>query len=161
MSDLIRDSPLGQLLRFATRNQVFKYRDELPNFTCPGCYSDDGSREKGSSSAIDTCAIQNANSNDQIRQQQSESPASNDETEEPLADSLPSSNNGEDDIERRGSASAPANVNGLWKIPTNAELQHRYSSAGKAERATSRPIVPVKTSDGIVLVDWWTTGGKS
>ncbi|CAD6589947.1 MAG: hypothetical protein ASARMPRED_004329 [Alectoria sarmentosa] len=39
MSDLIREAPIGQLLRFVTRRKVFRYPEELPGFQLPETYS--------------------------------------------------------------------------------------------------------------------------
>ncbi|KAJ5356264.1 major facilitator superfamily domain-containing protein [Penicillium concentricum] len=35
MMSLMRDAPIGQLIRFVTRNRVLLYPDELPDFQCP------------------------------------------------------------------------------------------------------------------------------
>lgn len=36
----IRDAPLGQILRFATNNRLFKYPDEYPEFELPAAWND-------------------------------------------------------------------------------------------------------------------------
>ena len=33
--DVVRDAPLGQLVRFLTKNRIFKHPEERPNFTLP------------------------------------------------------------------------------------------------------------------------------
>lgn len=160
MKDIIRDSSLGQLLRFVTGNKILKYHDETSEFTCPGCYNDN-SNEKRKPSTAETSSNPTPNgdgdSNEEIQTQITEETKL--EVRESLQDSEPASEDADDeDVERRGSASGPANPNGLWKIPTQADMQRTYTQKSLAERAISRPIVPVKTSDGTVLVDWWTTG---
>jgi hypothetical protein len=64
----------------------------------------------------------------------------------------PESMSSDEDVERGGYRP------GLWRIPTKQELQRTYSTATPAERVLSRPVVPVKKSDGTILVDWYTTG---
>ena len=39
MSDLFRETPLGQVIRWVTRNKVLLYPEERPGFQCPSCYS--------------------------------------------------------------------------------------------------------------------------
>lgn len=160
MMDIIRDSSLGQLLRFITGNRILKYREENSDFNCPGCYVNNKSDQTEKALSISRGSHISAILVDE--QRESQPPVSNLEVEEPLPDSESTSEKeGSDDIdiERRGSATGA--TFGLWKIPTQAEIQRTYSQHGQAERAVSRPIVPVKTSDGTVLVDWWTTGNCS
>jgi DHA1 family multidrug resistance protein-like MFS transporter len=38
MSDLIREAPLGQLLRYVTKNRLFPYPEEFPGFEIPETY---------------------------------------------------------------------------------------------------------------------------
>jgi len=49
MSDLIREAPLGQLLRWATNNRLFPYPEELPGFELPEAYNTLLDSEKGPS----------------------------------------------------------------------------------------------------------------
>lgn len=41
MSDLIRDAPIGQIIRFITRNRVLKYPEEEEGWRCPKSYNPD------------------------------------------------------------------------------------------------------------------------
>lgn len=44
MADLIRDAPIGQIIRWVTRNRVLLYPEERPDFQCPSTYKNpDGS----------------------------------------------------------------------------------------------------------------------
>ena len=40
MKDLIREAPLGQTIRWITRNKFLKYPEEEADFECPKCYRD-------------------------------------------------------------------------------------------------------------------------
>lgn len=39
MADIIRDAPLGQILRFVTGNRVLLYPEERPDFELPASYT--------------------------------------------------------------------------------------------------------------------------
>jgi len=45
MFDLLRDAPLGQIIRYATRNRVFLYPEERPDFELPKSYTDSSSAD--------------------------------------------------------------------------------------------------------------------
>lgn len=161
MKDIIRDSSFGQVLRLATGNRILKYREELPSFNCPGCYKDELLNEKGEGNSA--AEISEAPTIDGDVPVPSQLPETKLEVEEPLPDTESSTGDEDedDDVERRGSERRGSTIGAtysLWKIPTQAELHQTYSQQGRAERAVSRPIVPAKTSDGTILVDWWTTG---
>jgi MFS transporter, DHA1 family, multidrug resistance protein len=46
MSDLIRDAPIGQLIRYITNNRLLKYPEELDSWQCPQSYADPDGAEK-------------------------------------------------------------------------------------------------------------------
>lgn len=151
MKDIIRDSSLGQLLRFVTGNKILQYHDETADFTCPGYY-DDSSSEERKPSIVEASSNPTPNGDgESIQEIQPQI------TEEKTLEARESSQRSElasedvedEDVERRGSASGPANPNGLWKIPTQADMRRTYTQKSLAERAVSRPIIPVKTSDGL------------
>src|SRR2546421_6575787 len=39
MADLIREAPIGQIIRFITKNRYLQYPEEKPDFQCPSSYS--------------------------------------------------------------------------------------------------------------------------
>ncbi|KAK9342426.1 MFS general substrate transporter [Lipomyces starkeyi] len=39
MTDLIREAPLGQIIRYVSGNKLFLYQDEKPDFRCPNSYA--------------------------------------------------------------------------------------------------------------------------
>lgn len=45
MADIIREAPLGQIIRWATSNKFLKYPEEEPNFQCPNYYLDSGNAD--------------------------------------------------------------------------------------------------------------------
>ncbi|KAK9481760.1 major facilitator superfamily domain-containing protein [Lipomyces starkeyi] len=90
MTDLIREAPLGQIIRYLSGNKLFLYQDEKPDFRCPDSYAHPETGKYSLSSLNASDAVEN--------------------------------------------------------IEENSE-----------ENTKSMVIVPTKTIDGIVLVDWYTT----
>jgi MFS transporter, DHA1 family, multidrug resistance protein len=147
MADLIRESPIGQVIRFLTRNKYLRYPEEIPGFQIPW---------EGVANAP---------------------------VEEKLADLFDGSNQGADekneerdaekDLERENFARKTTTRGtldtGLGAVETISRTRTReqtvpYSTERfateleeQAERQQSTIIVPQKTSDGITLVDWYTT----
>jgi hypothetical protein len=39
MSTWLRDSTFGLIVRYVTKNKVFKYEEELDSFECPAAYT--------------------------------------------------------------------------------------------------------------------------
>lgn len=149
----MRDSSLGQLIRFITKNKVLLYEEEKPGFSCPTCYdnSQGSSQEKlPTQDATATAASSSAPSAVLVTEDGKEDLPVAGEGEAQQALSL--SKTTDRDIE-----SGYEHLT-MWKVPTQAEIQRTYSEQGRAERAVSRPIEAVKTADGTILVDWYTTG---
>lgn len=139
MSDLIREAPIGQIIRLITRNKYLQYPEEKPDFELPEAYRD---------------AIEGKSSSASI----SRSPGS----VSPL------------DVEKDAEKEVP-----LQEIPTRpargldaAALTRTKSRTATApfteerfeveaelalERTKTIPIAPQKTSDGNILVDWYST----
>jgi DHA1 family multidrug resistance protein-like MFS transporter len=147
MADLIRESPIGQVIRFLTRNKYLRYPEEIPGFQIPW---------EG---------VANAS------------------VEEKLADLADGSNHGVDEKkEERDAENGLEGENLVRRTTTRGTLRtalgpvstisrtitreqtipfsvERFATEleEQAERQQSTVIVPQKTSDGITLVDWYTT----
>lgn len=127
MSDLIREAPLGQALQWISRNRLFQYPEERDGFELPLAY------------------ITQLNSEKTVRRHTSVSSRST----------------------ATSSATSPADsdIEGLGMTRTKSRLdtmpysQERFEVEQQLalERTKTTPIVPAKTSDGILLVDWYTT----
>lgn len=142
MASLFRDAPAGQLIRFLTRNRVLRYPEERPDFKLPDTWAqllnDDGlnTPEQDEISAVPTAT-----------------PSSNPSDEESQVETA------SDD----GSKEA-ANLDlGLRKTKTredttpNTQDRLEADQIHNLEKTTSTPIVPRKTKDGTILVDWYYT----
>ncbi|KAL9029022.1 MAG: hypothetical protein Q9180_007080, partial [Flavoplaca navasiana] len=129
MADLIREAPIGQLIRFITRNKVLQYPEEKPGFQLPESYNAalnssgaSPSKEKPSDSEASSTAEYNVPEPPQtLQREKSNVPAK-----------------ARDDLEATG--------DGL-QIDREPSLQ----------RSKSVPLAPTKTTDGNILVDWYTS----
>ncbi|KAK4696216.1 MFS transporter, DHA1 family, multidrug resistance protein, partial [Lecanoromycetidae sp. Uapishka_2] len=143
MSDLIREAPIGQLVRFLTKNRVLKYPEELPGFSLPETYNtmlNDNSNEKLAGSRSD-----------------SETPAASGKAEADMPElkqytTTRSIKSG--DLEN---ATAMTRTKTREETLPFSEDRLEVEQELAIERTKTIPIVPQKTSDGNILVDWYTT----
>ena len=147
MSDLLRDAPLGQLLRIITRNRILKYPEELPGFQLPETYN---------------TAINEFLSEKQPRPRSgSESAAASVKAENDmpqLKHHVTTRSVGSGDLEA-SVALTRTKTRESTKPYTEERLEIEQELA--IERTKTLPIVPQKTSDGNILVDWYTTDDQS
>ncbi|KAL5388024.1 hypothetical protein PMIN02_007883 [Paraphaeosphaeria minitans] len=164
---LIRDAPFGRLIRILTKNRVFKYPEKDPNFQCPNSYAE------GRTASI-RCSVASRKPTNQ-----SAGPTNTEDTEkQELQDDstiqAPPAGIGETvgdpmrNIEKVLSASSSAadssemlrpvssNITRTKSLPYTAGRLHQDEQAA-IERKESRPIAPMKTADGSILVDWYST----
>ncbi|KAK5277358.1 hypothetical protein LTR40_010485, partial [Exophiala xenobiotica] len=149
MSALLRDAPVGQVIRWATGSKYFRYAEEEPNFQCPQSYQKE---PKSITSGSTTPAVI--------------SPAAEKELE-----ILPQ---GQDALTKAETAADRESLTALSdrtiskimtrpelsQVNTRADLEAAYTNASRQESLKtqpSRPIQPAVTSDGTILVDWYTT----
>lgn len=116
MADLIRDAPIGQLIRWATNNRCLQYPEEKPDFQLPDAWKNlaTGNQSYPASTA-------NIASDD----------------DEPTAAPL-------EPVSSRRSG-----LNGITESNLEADEAHAI------EKTQSIPVVPQKTKDGAILVDWY------
>jgi len=139
MLDIIREAPLGQAIRFISRNRVLRYPEERPDFELPAQYtallkSSEVSKLRGHDSSLFDSSDSRPNENDiALRRQSSEDVGHN--------------------LEMLGM------VRTMGSVHTAPYSNERVQAERvlNIERTKSLPIIPQKTSDGIVLVDWYTT----
>jgi MFS transporter, DHA1 family, multidrug resistance protein len=171
MADLIRDAPVGQLLRYITRNKVLLYPEEKPGFQCPSCYSEPDAAEKRLQAAMRSTS---STSMEKSAEEQVDAEKVALEPAEPTepAEQPEDLNRVEtEDLERMETAkdlekshtlkSTMSRVNtksALEKAVTRAELEEAFRAATQdLSKEPSRPIIPERTADGTILVDWYTT----
>lgn len=167
VADLIRDAPFGQLVRLITRNRVFQYPEEKPDFQCPSCYSEDQALEKPRSRREPSRTTTSEAQNDAEKVL---TPNDNDTDERPInmeetvpIDRIPT------DVEKADSSSQSSTHGDFVRVQSSASHLQRQSTlpytperlaadqAMQLERTQSKPITPARTADGVILVDWYTT----
>ena len=136
MSDLIREAPIGQIIRLITRNKFFQYPEEQPGFELPEAYRDaiegrSPSRSAGSGSPADV----------------------EKEDKEASLSEIPTRPG--KDLE----AAAAVLTRTKSRTATTPYTQERFAVENELalERTKTIPIAPQKTSDGNILVDWYST----
>jgi DHA1 family multidrug resistance protein-like MFS transporter len=150
MTELIREAPLGQLLRWVTRNRVLKYPEELPGFELPAAYT----AVLNASDNADSAASRTLSG----RRTKSSRRSSGDETS-PTPGTLDLEKKeteierSRDDIEALGLSRTKSRLETAPYSEERLEIEAELA----LERTQTKPIVPQKTSDGNILVDWYTT----
>lgn len=166
MSALFRDSALGQLIRYATKNKVLLYPEERPDFQCPSHYRNNAgldapaTPQAAENLARDPEKPQVENAADSGRPPQEEPRTHRPESiEEPSPLPTPAT---EKDFEltqiatsRTGLSRVDTRVT-MEKITTRRDLEQAYTTA-TLEKGPTVPIIPEKLEDGTILVDWYDT----
>lgn len=153
VADVIQDSALGQVIRFVTKGKAFAFPEDDPNFKIPWEQATASEKEKelevAQNASRDASA---ATTPDGVSSQQL---AARDEDVEP--------GNGLSTIPT--AASAARSAMGVVTTRTRTREQTLPYSRERfeveqeeaIEREHSSVIAPQRTSDGIILVDWYTT----
>jgi MFS transporter, DHA1 family, multidrug resistance protein len=134
MAQMIRDSTVGQFIRFVTRNKVLQYPEEKDGFQVPQHWLDvlnsevpvDEEKAPGGETSPSSSAV-SAVINDEEKQ-----------AADPPADNL--------SLQRTKSRGET--------IPYTAD-RLEADEIHEIQKLKSIPIVPKKTRDGIILVDWY------
>jgi DHA1 family multidrug resistance protein-like MFS transporter len=154
MDTIIRDAPIGQLIRYITKNRVLLYPEEKSDYKCPNSYKADAdaSAEKAES-ASSTLAPTPAADSDPEKHERPASPASL-RTAPTVKEPNPF-----DAISAHRTTSRAMTRPEMHKITTRADLEQAYEDATQQAslRQQSRAIEPEKTADGLILVDWYAT----
>lgn len=131
MAQIIRDAPVGQLIRFITRNKFLQYPEEKPDFQLPQEWLDVLNSEKTNAQPAPASS--------------SASTATNTDGETKLP---------RDDIEQDP---APAVARTRTREDTTPYTQDRLEAdeIHEIQKTRSVPIAPRRTKDGAVLVDWY------
>ena len=140
MSDLIREAPLGQLLRFITKNKVFKYPEEQPDFQLPESYN------TALNASGPEKTVSRSDSEGDVKAETEDLPE--------LKHHVTTRSVKSGDLEGQA-ALTRTRTRESTRPYTDERLEVEAELA--AERTKTLPIVPQKTSDGTILVDWYTT----
>ena len=133
MVDLIRDTAFGSLVRFFSRNRWLQYPEECETFVVPDAYLNPISAHVQDKDRDPTSELQDA------RVLRSGISSIDEKTDMP-------------DVERVPTLNLGLNEHNIHNL---TDLEHAVTAELKKE--PTRPIAPQRTSDGIILVDWYTT----
>ena len=172
MSALIRDAPLGQCIRWATKNRLFPYPEEDPNFQLPGQYHlcIEKSKTKIAGGAADgngfssgvTPTEKDTNTVAAPQPPGAGAPAidqPDNHRPESIAESTPDT---EKDLElgqvntQRTTLSRVGTRSETKKVESRRELEEVYEAA-TLEKAPTQAIQPEVLQDGTILVDFYDT----
>lgn len=156
MSDLFRDAPVGQIMRWITKDRMFQYPEEKPGFICPPVYQETKRLE---SDTITPPPGGLPNISEKL--DRPATPASRSVTTPTTVK----------DMDPFDLLAATESINArtlsristrpdMNKVRSRVDLEEAYSNAAQRESLDHQPsriIVPERTRDGIVLVDWYTT----
>lgn len=141
MLDLIKEAPLGQAVRFISRNQMLLYPEERSDFQLPIQYAIQlGHREK-SDPTLRMCSHINAQTNTMAT------------NEDPSGTGTGYSEDVEEVLETLAMVRSSVSVRTAPYINEHLRAEQELD----LQRTKSVAIIPQKTSGGIVLVHWYTT----
>ena len=160
-ADHYRDTAFGALVRLATRGRVFQHLEERSDFKLPDSYIN----IQNEPPAPDAPHVE-AHPEKEIE----ENAISKKLDEKETNGGVKKDGHGEDDrLSNEGtlkeaetpgdtlpntSANSESNIDGHSEDPTDLE---KAETKPDLEKSVSQPIVPTKTKEGIILVDWYTT----
>ncbi|KIX98175.1 uncharacterized protein Z520_06255 [Fonsecaea multimorphosa CBS 102226] len=151
MSALLRDAPVGQVIRFVTRNKYLQYPEERSDFVLPESYQ---SHKLGAAHPPQqpTLAVP-----EDVEKK------TDDDSDDADSHSLAAARTAADGESLALSDRTLSKIMTrpeLSQVNTRADLEQAYSNATRQETLktqASRPIAPQVTSDGTILVDWYAT----
>ena len=160
---------MGQLIRFVTRNRYLLYPEEERDFSLPDAWVDmlnnpDQCRPSSSSSSTrqgDASGAATPAGEFKKRQDSEQPDASHDEKQESSGDG--SSPQGEQHTGNDSHDSMDTEQQGMQLQRTGTSVSSRNFTGERLEeerihsmeRTQSLPIVPKRTRDGLILVDWY------
>ena len=157
MSYYLQETVIGQIARYLTGNRVFRYSEEQPNFKIPW------EQVQAAEKEAEIAALAGPGNGDSSSPDNTphHTPAA-DEKADPIARPDEDPERGLNTIPTQASA---ARVFTNATTRTKSREQTRQYTAERfeveqqetLERRQSSVIIPQKTADGIILVDWYTT----
>ena len=125
MASLVREAPLGQLIRYLTKNKYFQYPEEKPGFELPEAW-------------IQVMQELDAPNSEKVTESNTE--PSSESKEQEVQTEQPTSGQGSETISEKSTLDGDTEAN---------------AGAENLEQVKSIPITPKKTKDGAILVDWY------
>ena len=160
MPSILQDTPVGQIARLLTKNRLFAYAEEDPNFQIPWEQAEKSEKAKEVDAGAPTADSTSSHSSHDA------SPAPIKEKEERLSSARTRSDAG---LEAGLSTIATQKTNARdfgvvttrtkTREQTQQYTQERFEVELEEEmdRKQSSVIAPQTTADGVTLIDWYTT----
>ena len=153
MADLIRDAAVGYLLRTATRGKLFAYPEDNPDFQLPDTYvATHVPSSKAHEKNVEQSSVQ---ATDGSIEQKVEEPEV-ESLEETISQDTSADSESTSDLEPIEKIKTLDTHVDLEKVHTQKDLE-RALTAATTKKTHTRPIVPTRTADGVIVVDWYTT----
>lgn len=166
MSALFRDSALGQLIRYGTKNKFLLYPEEQPDFQCPSSYRSHEADGPHATPTIDKKPEQDIEKIPLDKVETKVIPAQDATLTHPhrpeSIEEVPPTPATEKDFDLAQVATVRTSLTRvdtrvtIEKIHTRRDLEQAYRTA-TLEKGPTRPIIPEKLEDGTILVDWYDT----
>lgn len=151
MSDLIRDAPIGQIIRFVTGKRYLKYPEEEGDWQCPDAYQE---KQQQKRSAVTSSASSSTDVEKSTELEKEQPPTGN-----PLTATAT-----QPDVERgptnERSLSRVLSSPRVSRINTQSSYREAHEDAVRQEtikQEASRPLTPERTANNQILVTWYTT----
>ena len=157
MADYFRDTTLGYIIRFVSRNKFLRYPEEKADFECPNCYRYPPTPPSPTHSHHDpvpeTPFPGIEDTLEDVEKEKAKIPFGRPPPQGPTESAAESEEQSLKEVERITSIQSRT---GLEKVVSLADIERAVSQATIKKHPT-RPITPARTSDGTILVDWYTT----
>ena len=136
MRDIIREAPLGQLIRFLSKNTLFRYPEDEPGFELP----------------VTWVALLKGN---EVEEKETPLFESNEShlAQNDVAVRPRSRNNEDPELAELGKINTASTTRTMPYTSKRMQAERTLEMG----RTKSLPIVPQKTADNQILVDWYTT----
>ncbi|KAI6854022.1 hypothetical protein KC338_g8917 [Hortaea werneckii] len=190
MADLFRDAPIGQIIRYLTGNRVLQYPEERPDFQCPHGYTSNDRTDIKTQPTLSPVSTPSADDRqDSVDPEKAGLEPSepiihtakrpNDDSQDPSPDRralerMETSHSGfshHTGMEKtttnptRNPLSRSTTREALSRAHTRADLENAFAMAAATTTPTNpltpHPILPSRTAEGQILVDWYTTSDPS
>jgi MFS transporter, DHA1 family, multidrug resistance protein len=156
ISVMLRDAPIGQLIRLATGSRFLRFPEEEPGFQLP--WEHVLADEKAADAAAESSPARPATQTPASPDSEKEQPVGSEDLEKAERDpnaltQLPTARS---QISRTTRLTTSRTVTREQTRPWTAE---RYNTEQEeaVDRVQSSVIIPTRTEDGVILVDWYTT----
>ncbi|KAH7327945.1 major facilitator superfamily domain-containing protein [Stachybotrys elegans] len=165
MEAIIRDAPLGQIIRFLTKNKYLQYPEEKPDFQLPECWVDLLNAERGHPAAATTTGTTSETPGADRQPRSPASPDRDPEKEEQQQQQRREAENNNNDADAAAAEKAKEeNIDGGGRGSSSGDEESHGRGASVADSGgaalhpvASVPVVPKTTRDGAILVDWYYT----